>query len=331
MNSTLNEALDSWEKISFSIKIAVNSLSLLSLVVNCINIVLIGILVKQKKHNSTTILFFHQTFIDILRIFYLFIYFNDIFLKDVYTKYCQIISSCYSVLVMISLISYSALFISESCRYVDLKSSSYKSSCCCIVLSILLIWLVGFILISSFLFIGNAQSISPNLCITNSTPFRDFLINFLWFLVFIFVANVTVFYVKSLRKDLIKSSQYSVNTYRYLTQRRHHLKLSNDTLKRVQILIVIFILFCLNYIPNLILIFVQVFLQIDELMLKLSGFFSTFWLLNPCFNCFLILKFIFIETNTKRESNCQQEESTSFIFIQKNNIQQDTFKLSHRL
>lgn len=330
MNSTLNETLDLCKTMNISIKIVVNILISSSLLINLINIVLIGILVKQKRQNSSTILFFHQIFIDILRILYLLMYFNDGYLRDFYVEHCQTIASCYSVLIMITLIDYSALFISESCRYTDMKSNTYKSSCCCLILSLLLIWLTGFILISSFLFIGLAQSISPNLCMTNSTPFRDLLINSLWFLVFVFVASVTVFYIQSLRKDLLKSSQYSVNTFRYLTAHRHHLKLSNDTLKRVQILIFILIIFCLNYIPNLVLIPVQAFMKNDEVILTLFGFFSTFWLLNPCFSCYFILKFIFIEFKTKRDAYIQQDESTSFIFIHKNNVQQDTFKLSHR-
>ena len=256
---------------------------------------------RYKEYNNyvTYAFVFHQTLVDLLRIFYSLFYANRLyfdykriyleetsheinqndlivkinqndttyFMNNFYEKYCTQMASFYSVLTMVTIVNILTILISETCRFYDLKlNSSDTSNYCCVLFGIMLIWISSLIIISSLMLVGVADSAAPtwrcDLGESESTT-RSLVINIVWFLLIAFVLLIAFSYSFSLYKELT-SMEFNednsttaallnpslVDFYSELLDR--HLKIVKETTKRLFILVLLIVLFCLTFLPNFI-------------------------------------------------------------------------------
>jgi hypothetical protein len=321
-------------------------------------------LIKNKKNkisnntkhfiiNYVTLAFIsHQAFIDLLRIIYCLLYLNNLnfhdpnnrenylitFLTDnIYTKYCFQIATFYSILTMVTLVNTLAIFISETCRFYDLKlNSNDTSNVCCVLFGVMLIWLSSLIIISSIMLIGIADSAAPNQCneyimqsspqytqsqyqleqyhklIATTTTTRTFVINFVWLFIVFVIIGVVIFYTKSLYKELhsLDYKHHRISIYALYQpkqklqtnagfQRRHFI-IVKQTSKRLLILFALVLIFCVTWFPNFLLIILSSFLKNSNLIRGVSLFCSVFWLFNPCFNAYVFIYFLIKERKNEK-------------------------------
>jgi hypothetical protein len=191
----------------------------------------------QIYNNYVTYAFvFHQTLVDLMRIFYSVLYANSLFVESnqsssntnpllpnsmhdhhienynasidlnaFYDKYCIQMATFYSVLTMVTIVNILAILISETCRFYDLKlNSSDTSNFCCVLFGILLIWTSSLIIISSLMLVGVADSASPTWrCeLGEESTTRSLVINIVWFFLVSFVLVISFSYSFSLYKEL---------------------------------------------------------------------------------------------------------------------------------
>jgi hypothetical protein len=191
----------------------------------------------QIYNNYVTYAFvFHQTLVDLMRIFYSLLYANSLFVESnesssnmsplspkniqdnhienynasidlnaFYDKYCIQMATFYSVLTMVTIVNILAILISETCRFYDLKlNSSDTSNFCCVLFGILLIWTSSLIIISSLMLVGVADSASPTWrCeLGEESTTRSLVINIVWFFLVSFVLVISFSYSFSLYKEL---------------------------------------------------------------------------------------------------------------------------------
>ncbi|CAF0871626.1 unnamed protein product [Brachionus calyciflorus] len=277
---------------------------------------------------------FHQSLVDLARIFYAFLFANrliierqhnnEIFtiknnslsykLDDFYTNYCTHMASFYSVLSMVTIVNILTILISETCRFYDLKfNSSDTSNYCCVLFGILLIWTSSLIIISSLMLVGVADSASPtwqcDLGEVESTT-RSLVINIVWFFLVSFVILIAFSYSISLYKELNNLDRednrmclYTINASLLALKSdfiERQIKISKLTLKRLKILIYLLVLFCACFMPN----FVTVILKnvLDEKNLELLKPFnlisSILNLANSSLNSIILLILCFKSNDT---------------------------------
>ena len=309
--------------------------------------------------NYVTIAFIsHQAFIDIFRILYFLFYLNNLkfqqHLKDtgneselmnylnnsLFSKYCFHVASFYSILTMVTLINILAIFISETCRFYDLKLDSHDTSnFCCVLFGIMLIWLSSLIIISSIMLIGIAASAAPNQCdnfiLKEShqdqyhtppvTTMRTFVINFVWLIIVCIVMSVVVFYSRTLFRELnsLNYKHHRISIYALYQPKRsqsfqqRHFIIVKQTSKRLIILFALILIFCVTWFPNFLIIMLKSFIKSDGSFILAAGlFFSIFWLMNPCFNAFVFIYFLIKEHFDENEVDNDNEIcGTAILFL----------------
>ena len=311
--------------------------------------------------NYVTIAFiYHQALVDLLRMVYFLLYINNLKLREwqrnnenelmtmntflnnnnLLSKYCFQIATFYSILTMVTLINILAIFISETCRFYDLKLDSNDSSnICCVLFGILLIWLSSLIIISSIMLIGISSSAAPNHChdytknespdysqsqftkyqeyIATTTMTRTFVINFVWLIVIFVVMSIVIFYSRSLFKELnsLNYRHHRISIYalyhpnRSTSFQQRHFLIVKQTSRRLVVLFTLIIIFCLTWFPNFSIIIINTFLKdFSSLNRAASHFCSIFWLMNPCFNSFIFAYFVIKENSEHYELNLYDDE-----------------------
>ena len=318
---------------------------------------------SDKKYNCilnyvTLAFIFHQAFIDLFRMLYFLFYINNLKLNNwqknveseiidylnnnFLSKYCFYIASLYSILTMVTLINTLAIFISETCRFYDLKLDSNDSSnICCVLFGIMLIWLSSLIIISSIMMVGIASSAAPNQCddyitknnphysqsqleyqqlIATTTTTRSFVINFVWLLVILIVMSLVVFYSRSLFKELnsLNYRHHRISIYalyqpnRSQSFQQRHFFIVKHTSKRLVVLFGLILVFCLSWLPNFCVNIVNIFLKNNSnFMIAASLFCSILWLMNPCFNVFVFTFFV-IKTDSEDYSFLDENDNGVF-------------------
>ena len=324
---------------------------------------------SDKKYNCilnyvTLAFIFHQAFIDLFRMLYFLFYINnlkfnnwqkkdepeiiDYLNNNFLSKYCFYIASLYSILTMVTLINTLAIFISETCRFYDLKLDSNDSSnICCVLFGIMLIWLSSLIIISSIMMIGIASSAAPNQCddyiaknaphhsqsqleyqklISITTITRSFVINFVWLIVILIIMSLIVFYSHSLFKELnsLNYRHHRISIYalyqpnRSQSFQQRHFFIVKHTSKRLVVLFGLIIVFCLSWLPNFFANIVNIFLKNNNnFIIAASLFCSILWLMNPCFNVFV---FIYFLIKTDSESYNFLDENDDGVFNKITNL-----------
>jgi hypothetical protein len=264
--------------------------------------------INQDYRNYVTYAFvFHQTIVDLLRIFYSLMYSNRIYneykinyknlnqeidsnsistgLNIFYERYCTQMASFYSVLTMVTIVNILTILISETCRYYDLKfNTSDTSNYCCVIFGIMLIWISSLIIISSLMLVGVVESAAPtwncDMGEAESTT-RSLVINITWFLLVAFILIIAFSYSISLYRELsslLDSGSTAESFFSALPSRSHnsledeiydrHNMIVKETLKRLLILSLLIVVFCATFLPHFIATLLKNILQTNTILLN---------------------------------------------------------------
>ena len=264
--------------------------------------------VNNDYRNYVTYAFvFHQTIVDLLRIFYTLMYANRIYseyktnykninpeidssifntgLNIFYERYCTQMASFYSVLTMVTIVNILTILISETCRYYDLKfNTSDTSNYCCVIFGIMLIWISSLIIISSLMLVGVVESAAPtwncDMGEAESTT-RSLVINITWFLLVAFILIIAFSYSISLYRELsslLDNGNGSESFFSTLPSRSHnsleneiydrHNRIVKETIKRLFILSLLIVVFCATFLPHFIATLLKNIIQTNTILLN---------------------------------------------------------------
>jgi hypothetical protein len=226
-------------------------------------------------------------------------------LSYIYENYCIQMASFYSVLTMVTIVNILTILISETCRFYDLKlNSSDTSNYCCVLFGILLIWTSSLIIISSLMLVGVADSAAPtwkcNLAETESTT-RSLVINVVWFFLVMFVVLISFSYSCSLYKELRRIDHednrfalYTINASLMAFKSElleRQIKIVQQTKKRLVILVMLIIIYCVTFVPNFTTTILKntLFATRPMAIRPYNLIFSILALSNPMFNSIILL------------------------------------------
>jgi hypothetical protein len=223
-----------------------------------------------------------------------------------YEKYCIQLASFYSILTMVTLINILTMLISETCRFYDLKlNSSDTSNFHCVLFGVLLMWTASLIIISSLMLVGIADTAAPTWKCESGveSTTRSLVINIVWFVLVAFILFIAITYsismfveLGSLAYDKHRMALYAVNaSVMAFSANDHflkrHIQIVKETTKRLYIIFILLIIFCLTFMPNFVMIILKNTLSYEHLI-KLKPFnliASMINLSNGCFNSFILL------------------------------------------
>lgn len=193
---------------------------------------------------------------------------------------------------------------------------------------VILIWISSLIIISSLMLVGVADSAAPTWkCELNDSESttRFLVINIVWFLLITFVVTISFFYSCSLYRELssldYSHHRLSIFTTNHFTMNNRpnakffsrHLRIVNETSKRLTVFIALIIIFTCTFVPNFILTMLKNIIDSDISLKPFNMISAILNQANPTLNSIVLLVLCIISNDTElnKDLNRVNEEEDS--------------------